>query len=303
MKNKLILTITVIILLLLPLIRTANAAFNPQINITSSNQLSDSDKENWVVIICAGANDNISEGKVGAESIRATSKHVYDTFKQLGYDDEHIFYLHDRNSSAEGADGVVSKSMIEYAITDWLNGNLDSNDNCCIFYNGHGGRNVIGIWNYVNDSSEIINDYEFASWIGILEYNVLTIVIDACFSGTFIDELSGENRILLTSSSPYFPMVGLYELVFSYYFCNKLIENVSYGKAWEYADKQIARMKITEDLLSNEGIILTILAKISMFLQNPQINDNNDKKGHGTFFANKLPVKGDGILALITYPS
>jgi hypothetical protein len=305
--KKIIVTAVVTCLLLSTYVMSANATFNPKRNKAYTTQSTDN-KENWAVIICAGARPNQTEGKTGAVPIRATSKHVYETFKQLGYDDEHIYFLHDKDLSAEGADGVVSKANIEYAITEWLKNNSDSNDNCCIIHSGHGGAGLLGIWNFEKGEPELLYTYELASWIDVVEYDVFTILIDACYSGTFLHSLSGENRIVITSSSPSRVCIGLKELVFTYHFLNKLEKNVSYGKAWEYADKQIARRNIPKELYPTDGesffriFLGKMFSKILMFLQNPQIDDNGDKKGHGTILANKLPIAGDGKLALRTYP-
>ena len=306
MIEKIIKTVIVTILLLFISVFPVDAQVIFQKSSEIKFRITDIQKENWVLIICAGAKPNQTEGKAGAGPIRNTSKHVYETFKQLGYDDDHIYYLHDVNSSAEGADGIVSKINIRYAIIEWLKINSDSNDNCCIIFNGHGGPGLISVWNNESEIAEFILFSELAEWLDTLEYDLITIIIDSCFSGSLIRSLSKENRIVISSTSPLSLCIALNELVFSYHFFNKLVQNVSYGKAWEHADKQIARINITKELFPNiEKISLKIRIKIIllMFLQNPKIDDNGDKWGHGTLFANKLPFRGDGILALETYPN
>lgn len=86
-------------------------------------------------------------------------------------------------------------------------------------------------------------------------------------------------------------------------FFDKLEENVSYGEAWEYAGKKHLRVKI-KDLPSDIPFFLKILAKIGFLIQNPQIDDNGDGRGHGRrFIADRLPIRRDGFLAFRTYPS
>ena len=264
-------------------------------------------KEKWVVIICGGADPNSPEGKAGPIPIRNTSRHAYETFKLLGYDDDHIYYLHDNNYSAEGADDIVSRINIRNAFTEWLASHSDENDECCIVFIGHGGPFLLSIWNYEDEIAEFIFAAEFAAWINTVESNLTTIIIDACFSGSLISSLSKENRIIITGTSPLSPGLALFELVFSYHFFNKLSKNISYGKAWEHADKQISRRNIS-DIMPNLGgnlwdkLILYIKIKLGTFMQNPKIDDNGDRKGRGTLWADNLPIKGDGNLALDTYP-
>ena len=150
---------------------------------------------------------------------------------------------------------------------EWLKSHSDNNDNCCIIFIGHGGPGILGIWNYEKGTPELLYTYEFASWVDILEYNVLTVIIDACFSGTIIRPLSQENRIIISSASPSGVSTGLSEIVFTYHFFNKLEKNVSYGKAWEYADKQMARMNIPDVLFPDleKSFLETLKIKLTHF--------------------------------------
>ena len=267
-------------------------------------------REHWAVIICGGASDpnTILEKNfiAGAETMRETSIHAYETLKQLGYDDEHIYLILDRNLSFDGKDAVASKWSIRYAIEGWLANKSDKNDDICIMLHAHGNRKAfVGIWNNQSQEWEKVLAEELDEWIDRVNYSVCTIIVDACFSGSFISTLSQDNRIIITSTSPYTVGIGLNELVFSYFFLNKLSENVSYGKAWEYADEKLRKMTIYEMPLGPEfRITKKVLIKLGIsMIQHPQIDDNGDGKGHGTIFVDKLPIDGDGDLALKTFPS
>jgi len=307
-KKKIVTKVLVTSLLLLSSLSSASARLSSQDNSSSDEDYSNNDlKEKWVVIICGGERPK-KDIKDGAKNFRKTSVHVYETYKKLGYDDEHIFFIHDKNVSAEGADCIVSKSRVRYAITEWLDNHSDYNDDCCIVFNGHGGPGLLSLWDIEKNISEFVYFFDFSKWIDQIDYNVLTIIIDSCYSGTFIRPLSKENRIIISSTAPFRKGIALNEIVFSYHFFNKLAENVSYGKAWEYADKQLACMNIPKDLWPDLGktfyetLKLWVKCKKVMFLQNPKIDDNWDRQGHGNHFANKLPIIGDGKLALNTYP-
>jgi len=266
-------------------------------------------KEHWVVVICGGAKDpgaHLWEKFIaGPEAIRKTSLHAYETFKQLGYDDEHIYFILDRNVSYEGKDAVVSKETVRYAVEGWLANKSDENDDICIIIHAHGSRKAfVGIWSNQSHEWEKISAKELDEWIDKISYSSCTVIIDACFSGSFINTLSQQNRIVITSTSPYTVGTGLDELIFSYFFLNELSKNVSYGKAWEYADEKLSRMRINEMPTNPEfGVIKKVLIKLGIHLiQHPWIDDNGDRKGHGTIFVDKLPLGGDGYLALETFP-
>lgn len=287
--------------------------------VVGKNTIINDERDHWVMIICGGAEGNPPQGIAGAEPIINSSIHAYKTYKNLGYNDDHIYYLCDGNLSAEVADNVVSKAAVEYAITNWLKNHSDANDDCCIIFNCHGGQRFIqdnrmvnipylAVWNDTSKQYEKIFAYELAAWLDPITYDVCTVIIDACYSGSFIKTLSKNNRIIISSSSIIKRAIALEnELLFSYFFFNKLDENVSYGKAWEYADKQIIHPQHSE--LQSFPFFKRIIVKCLMLFQiprfqNPKIDDNGDGIGHGrTFFADRLPIGGDGHLALETYPS
>ena len=273
-------------------------------------------KEKWVVIVCGGCKDTEhwwEKLMAGAEIIRKTAIHTYETFKQLGYDDQHIYFIVDRDVPCDGKDTVVSKEAVRYAIANWLKNHSDDDDDICVILHCHGhyrplrcdGRAFVKIWNNETREWECIYDRELDSWLDNVSYSVCTVIIDASHSGSFIKVLSQENRIIITSTTPYTAAIAFGESIFSYFFFNKLSENASYGEAWEYADKKLKRMKIGEmPPVPEVGTIEKIYVKFLVcMLQHLQIDDNGDGKGHGTIFADGLPLGEDGYLALSTYPS
>jgi len=266
-------------------------------------------KEHWVIIISGGGEDTPGGFTAGPEPLQNTSIHAYNTFRSLGYDDNHIFYLHDRNLSIPGVDGLSNKSMIKKSITKWLSEKSDQNDDCCIYVIAHGRFRSIKynlkasftVWNETLKQPERIFDDEFGEWINSVECNILTVVVESCFSGSFIKTLSKNNRIIITSTSQFTPSIAIDENVFSYYFLNKLVENVTYAEAWEYADHQLFGLNETEKKLPLLNRIFVLCGKMMM---NPKIDDNADGVGHGRIFSkDNLPFGKDGYLAEITYPS
>ena len=263
------------------------------------------EKEHWVLLICGGAhqNETILEELFSADAapFQNSTRHAYDTFRQLGYDDEHILYLYHGNRTCEGSDAYVSSSMVKYGIEDWMATHADENDDCCICFFGHGGKELIGVFNEF-DEGEMILSQNFSDWINTINCGSLTILLDTCHAGSFINELSGKNRIIMTSSTERFFSASLsQECAFSYHFFNKLAEDVSYGEAWEYADKGILFLQNPE--IPNYKLFDRITTILFLLLHNPQIDDNGDGIGSGrNLFADSLPINGDGDLALNIYP-
>ena len=191
----------------------------------------------------------------------------------------------------------------------------DENDDCFICIIDHGGFAIpkntprfkngesnFKIFDCVLEKQEFIWGSELGDWLDYISYNVCTILISACFSGGFIRDISKENRIIMTTTK-ICPGVGSIWGDFTSFFFDKLVENVSYGKAWEYAEKKIRSVKI-RDLPSEVTLLNKTKVKLGMLLQNPQIDDNGDGRSSGRrFIADRLPIWKDGHLALKTYPS
>ena len=268
------------------------------------------EEEKWAVIICGG----IKNDTRGLDNLqRNITKRVYEIFKQFGYDDEHIYFLQLRNSSGDEQDLPVevdafsNKSNAKYAIANWLANNSDENDDCSIFLIDHGNFDIttlgayFSLYDSLHDKKESIRSVELAEWLENISYNTCTIYIDACFSGGFIKHISGEKRIIMTSTK-LTPGVASKTGDFSSFFLDKLEENVSYGEAWEYAGKKHLKIKI-RDMPEEAPLEVKIKARIFILIQSPQIDDNGDKRGSGRrFIADKLPIRRDGFLALNTYP-
>jgi len=265
-------------------------------------------EENWAILVCGGAPAD-KFFSAPAPPFRNSTRHAYETFKKLGYDDDHIYYIHDISISEPEVDAIATKAHVQYTITEWLAQNSDENDNCCFYFFGHVGRDKevyeIGIWNIAlgeNGDWELIYTNEFNSWIDTVTCNIFTIIIDSCHSGGFVEPLSEKNRIVITSSPKGWEAFSLsQECAFSYHFINNLSEGGSYGEAWMYADQEVLNLSNPEipDYPFFERIFVIVLLKTT----NPQLDDNGDGIGQGRFCkADELPTGGDGYLALNTYP-
>ena len=255
--------------------------------------------EHYAVIVSGGVEDDLQD------CFERTSDLAYDTFESLGYDDDHIYYL-SRDTSNPRVDEKVTHDSVKYALTNWLEQHSNEESKCFLYFCDHGSE-----WgSFIIDENEWINDYEIARWLKNVRYKTLTIVMECCFSGQFIDDLSGYNRIVITSTNEILSAYGsIYGYaLFSEPFFNALRNGASYGEAWEEADKKIAETLPDENTRPMFSIISEIdNTKNKMKIcdnnnQIPLIDDNGDGIGHGTSSQDALPLSGDGNLALDTYP-
>jgi len=132
------------------------------------------------------------------------------------------------------ADNASNKATLNWALRNWLFQRSDSNDVVFIFYSNHGGgyktkTNELAGGRYDNDTDEGSEHFIDSQWKGVDEcirftqedksywddeikedlnylasngkYDKLIFTVFACFSGGFIDDLSGPNRIIMTSAN------------------------------------------------------------------------------------------------------
>jgi len=253
-----------------------------EVNMYGTNPM-EKNHYKFAIMVCGGA-----IGDPAQPTFENTIQHAYNTLKDIGYNDEDIYYLN-VDASKEGVDQIATKNNIQEAITNWLASRSKSYGECFIYLINHGtdggyfavDSNGDGD---LSDSEDYIRDYELDSWIDQVVYSTCTVVIEACFSGDFIDDLSEDNRIVITSSNGSQPSYGISggEAIFSKAFFDTMGIGLSYGHCWEAGDSAVAKSIHPE--------------------QNPQIDDNGDGNGHGTTSVDHLPVGGDGLTALSTYP-
>ncbi len=89
---------------------------------------------------------------------------------------------------------------------------------------------------------------------------------------------------------------------FSYHFYDYLSKNNSFGQAWEYKDEMLIDLEKTPNTFPWWQILNRYGFYFGLKIQNPKIDENGDGVGSGSLRADKLPLNGDGNLALNTYP-
>ena len=120
---------------------------------------------------------------------------AYRTLRRQGFAKDRIFYLSDKTVDFDG-NGVddelfalASKANLQAAIT-WGN----DADSLTLYMVDHGNIDKFRI-----QPDEIISADEVSDYLESYTGN-LSVIYDACKSGSFVDELQGDNRTIITSS-------------------------------------------------------------------------------------------------------
>jgi len=200
--------------------------------------------------------------------------------RNLSADD--IQYL-DGNTSLPGVDATANKSNLNQSITQWAKNNCTPGGKLTIYITSHGGNNSTPndtTDDYLQIGPDRVSGQELKAWID--EYrsacpgSQVIIVIDACHSGSFIDDLSGPNTTVITASAPCKPSYGdeCYGSVFSQPFWKNITDNATLPQAFANASKAVDKNNKLPPVTD----------------QTPLYDDNGDGVGHPA----PLPNGSDG---------
>jgi hypothetical protein len=203
--------------------------------------------------------------------------HARDELIGRNYTDNDIYYL-DGNKSLPGVDNVSSKEALKHAIKVWAKNRVGHNHNLTIFISAHGDTDEVTI------GGTKVTAADLKSWLDQLknETNVgqITVVIESCKSGSFIDNLSAPGRKIITASTATQPSYGFADQhgwKFGYSFWTGITNNKTIGAAFKDASDEIKRE------VGNR--------------QTPLVDDNGDGVGHTA----PLPNGGDGNIVNSEY--
>jgi len=186
-------------------------------------------------------------------------------------------------------DARATWNNVQDAITNWLATRSDGNDLVLIYFVNHGGDGGFFFLDSNNDGDlddpqDTIRDFELVNWLNQLTYLRLTFILEGCFSGDFIDDASGNNRIIITSTDGEnfaAPDTNTDWPAFSHTFFSEILMGHTIGNAFEIAYNHVMNNVWSQDVN-----------------QNPLLDDNGDSIGNNG--NGQLPAGGDGNLALIT---
>ncbi len=213
-------------------------------------------------------------------SIQSGVNIIYETLRGAGFTSEQLYYLGPEVGPSQPYVNTSStKINLQYAIETWAPQHVSSTQSLGIALLSHGDVNAIAVM--VDDS---LRDYDLNSYLNNFEATTgckrIIVVIEACHSGSFIDKLSKDNRIIVTSTATYFGAafnVDRTTGAFSESFWSSIAHCATIGKAFEGAVDHI------RNLGKN---------------QVPQLDDNHDGVGTTPYPNDYLPTGGEGYDAL-----
>jgi len=237
---------------------TAIDAENKRIYVADSlNRIQCLVKKKWnggKAIIVAGGGP--FDGNKIWKDTNNNAKEVYDILRNLGFEKYKIRYLNfdiDQDIDNDGLSNDIyaepSLKSIKNAIIQWA---IDSNE-LIIYLIDHGNHEVFWVKGGEETTEQSSNDdnsvYLSASmlneWIKEYEkYNgKVTLIYDACFSGSFIEPLQSTNRVIITSTraNEKATMAGSGRVSFSYQFWRYISHGLNIGDSF----------KKTKEVMSN----------------------------------------------------
>ncbi len=221
------------------------------------------------------------------ELVLTTLEWVYDQALALGSNDDDILMLVPEvavtYTSREYGDS--SPNNMDWAFNTWAPNKVGSNGVLGVYLHDHGGTDAMANYPYpsltASQLDQYLDDFEAASGS-----DRIIVIYEACSSGTFVDELSQSDRIIMTSTEPgysaWWSPISPHISLFGEGLFNSILAGNSIGDAFVDATNEI-------NALGYGGI------------QKPVIDDNHDGVGHIVNAWGHLPSTGDGTDAKNTY--
>jgi len=219
--------------------------------------------------------------KGGIEFYQDTQLAYEELNKSRNLSDDDIQYL-DEAINLTGVDDIANKTNLNKSITEWAKNNCTPGGKLTIYISSHGGNNSTPgdtTDDYLCIGPDKVTGQEFKSWIDAYRNacpdSKLVIVIDACHSGSFIDDLSGPNTTVITASEACKPSYGTDNgSAFSQPFWKNITDNATLTEAFKKASDAVIEFNKMPPVTD----------------QTPLIDDNGDGVGHPA----PLPNGGDG---------
>ncbi|MHA1551827.1 MAG: C13 family peptidase [Candidatus Heimdallarchaeaceae archaeon] len=213
-------------------------------------------------------------------SIQSGVNIIYETLRGAGFTSEQLYYMGPEVGPSQPYVNTSATNInLQYAIETWAPQHVNSTQSLGIALLSHGDINALAVM--VDDS---LRDYQLDSYLDNFETTTgckrIIVVIEGCHSGSFIDKLSQDNRIIVTSTATHFGAAFNADRTngaFSESFWSSIAFCATIGKAFEGAVEHI------RNLGKN---------------QVPQLDDNHDGVGTTPYPNDYLPTGGEGFDAL-----
>jgi hypothetical protein len=143
-------------------------------------------------------------------NIHNVTNAVYRLFQNNGYDSDRIYYLATDTGLDPDDDGwsdvdiSANRENLEYAITQWAQDEglgLGPERAFTLYLMDHGGTDRF----YLNGTSQTVSPEELDGWLDALEAAApgvrVNVIMEACHSGSFVDGLSEDGRVVIASTA------------------------------------------------------------------------------------------------------
>ena len=271
MKEKfLLLQIVILAILLFPCLNVETIASTPDIGYAILVAGDEEISFPWLLLDRKAINNDLNK--------------AYRILQNLGFDDSRIFYLNPYgvqdvdNDGEDEVDMPTTESGIQYALTDWASMRVGPDSPLILYMVGHA---LPGCFFWADTG--IVMPSELDGWLDSLPEGTLTlIVIDACYSGSFITtadngSISKANRIVITSSDASSESDSY--LIFGSLFSHELWKRLEEGKNVKDAFIEATDAANWLGLLGGQS-------------WDPRLDDNGDAQGHSPW-----SLGNDGQLA------
>jgi len=212
-------------------------------------------------IILGGGEANIHNAEF--DLVKRLTTEAYKDFKSRGFSDDMIYYAINSQiidiTDNEIPDNIVDNSLPSAdsflsAIENEFTNEVNEEVLLFIYMYGHGtddGRFVVLGYDEVIEANQL--DQSLTN-IQKKTDCVVILIIESCYSGSFIKDVSGENRIILTSTDnkPYIHDSSG-NITFSRYLFNHLLRNYSIKYSFDKAKEDLTNISYDPPLLDDNG--------------------------------------------------
>ena len=195
--------------------------------------------------------------------VRKLTSDAYRDFKLRGFSDEMIYYSinsemvdidHDEKLDDIVDNKTPSTDSFLSAIENKFALEVNETTPLFIYMFGHGTNDARFI---VLGNDEWIEAEQLNQSLNIIQQKtgcVVILILESCFSGAFIESISANRRIILTSTgNSWYQFDSKGEIVFSRFLFGQLKQNKNLKYAYEYSKKQMKNLGYSSPLLDDNG--------------------------------------------------
>ena len=217
---------------------------NYQPSSSSSYQLLVAEEMDKAIIVLGGGSEEVNPNW---SRFHTTANHVYHTLLQRRLTDNDIFYLSPSLKADRIVDATTSALQLERAITNWAAARVGTATPLWIYLLSHNiGTDFLLEKQAAAEITLTAKELDY--WLQQLPVGTpIYIVIEACYSGSFIPVLAKPGRVIITSTQSDKQAYIWRTSSFSRIFFNHIRSNQSLAAAFEKTEQQMAASQIHSD--------------------------------------------------------